>query len=488
MKLRLLVAALLGAALPFAFAPYEFWWLAPVLLALWVGCWWDLPAKRAWRVGFAFGAAAFTAGTYWLYHSIVTIGGAPWALAIFLVFGMVAIMALYFGFTASLSVRLANRSRATVLLVFPGIYLILEWLRGWVLSGFPWLTLGYTLPETPFGGWLPVGGVYLGSLALLILASSLRGIVHGGQSARIGALGLVVVTVGSLVLQDRQYAKVESESLSVALAQLGLEQELKWDRDQFERTLLWYGAFVRDYAGADVLLTPEVALPTVADRIPGFLDQLDDMASSAGSTLFVGILAREEEESPSNVILQLGNGARRQYAKRHLVPFGEFFPVPAFVREWMRLQGLPFSDLQRGKAEPEPLAVADLPVATSICYEDAYASEQLTFFPDARLILNVTNDAWFGDTIAPHQHLQIARTRSAEAQRWQLRAANTGITAIIDDRGRVLESAASFEPAILTGTVRTASGHTPYTRFGDMLALMSALVLVGHGVLRRSSA
>ncbi|MEL7311051.1 MAG: apolipoprotein N-acyltransferase [Pseudomonadota bacterium] len=489
MKLRLAVSTVLGAFLPLAFAPYEQWWLIPVLVAGWIGCWWDLPTRRAWWVGFAFGASAFTAGTYWLYHSIVTIGNAPWALAIFLVFGMVAIMALYFGFSAALSVRIAGGRRASTLIVLPGAFVLFEWMRGWVLSGFPWLTLGYALPETALAGWLPVGGVYLGSFVLVVLGSALRAVFSGGIRRRVGAITLVLVAGLSIALTDRQYARAEPEQVTAALAQLGLDQKLKWDEAQFQSTLQWYGSFVRDHAGADLLLTPEVAIPTVADRVPGYLDQLENLAAAGDSTLLVGILARDPGESPSNVLLQLGDTPRQQYAKRHLVPFGEFFPVPGFIREWMRLQGLPFSDLKRGDASPIPLQVGGLPIATSICYEDAYASEQLTFFPEARFIVNVTNDAWFGDTIAPHQHLQIARARSAESQRWQFRAANTGITAIIDGRGQVVAAAPSFEPAILTGQISTVSGHTPYTRFGNVLALMIALVSIsiGMNVSRRSS-
>ncbi|MEL7023089.1 MAG: apolipoprotein N-acyltransferase [Pseudomonadota bacterium] len=482
MKLRLLASALLGALLPFAFAPYEHWWLIPILFSAWIGCWWDLPRRRAWWVGFAFGAAAFTAGTYWLFHSIVTIGNAPWALAIFLVFGMVAIMALYFGFSAALVGWIANHDRGRVLLMFPGAFVVLEWMRGWVLSGFPWLTLGYSLPETPLAGWLPVGGVFLGSFVLVALAATLRAVLMGAAARRVGLAVIAVFVVSSVALKDRQFANPEGVEVAGALAQLGLDQTLKWDEAQFQSTLQWYAEFVRDYSGVDLLLTPEVAIPTVADRVPGYLSQLESMASAGGSTLLVGILAREPDESPSNVLLQLGSGPPRQYAKRHLVPFGEFFPVPGFVREWMRLQGLPFSDLKRGVADPTPLQVGSLPIATSICYEDAYASEQLTFFPAARFIVNVTNDAWFGDTIAPHQHLQIARTRSAESQRWQFRAANTGITAIIDGRGRVLSAAPSFEPAILVGRVQTVAGHTPYTRFGNILALLVALVSVSLGL------
>jgi apolipoprotein N-acyltransferase len=182
-------------------------------------------------------------------------------------------------------------------------------------------------------------------------------------------------------------------------------------------------------------------------------------------------------------MLALDGRDRQWYDKRHLVPFGEFFPVPAFVREWMRLRDLPYSDIARGRAYPDPLLVAGLPVAASICYEDAYPAEQLGFFPDAAFIINVSNDAWFGESIAPHQHLQIARTRSAESQRWQLRATNSGITAIIDGSGHVVATAPSFEPAVLRGTITAVRGHTPYTRTGNLPVLLISLFAVAAAAL-----
>ena len=483
MGLRYAVAALLGAALPLAFAPFEAWWLIPLLLAGWFASFQDLPPARAFRVGFVFGASAFTAGTYWLYHSIVTIGNAPLALAVFLVMGMVAIMAFYFGASAALTVRIARGRTGVALIAFPGLFVVLEWLRGWVLSGFPWLSLGYALPESVLAGWLPLGGVYLGSLVLVMLAMAL--VAVPGRYRRPGLVALVLLAGASVALKDRQYVIPDGEPLSAALAQLGLEQELKWEREQFETTLQWYAGFVRDHAGADVLLTPEVAIPAVAERVPAYLNGLDRVARQSGSHLLIGILRSTDGVGVTNGIVKIGAGTPGGYDKRHLVPFGEFFPVPSFVREWMKLQGLPFSDLERGVADPEPLTIGGQPVASSICYEDAYPSEQLVFFPDARFIVNVTNDAWFGDTIAPHQHLQIARTRSAESQRWQLRAANTGITAIIDSRGRVAAAAPAFEPTVLTGTVQPASGHTPFTRLGNGLPVGLALFLAVAAMVTR---
>ncbi|MEL6869841.1 MAG: apolipoprotein N-acyltransferase [Pseudomonadota bacterium] len=486
--MMVLLALLLGALLPLAFAPFEYWWLAPLLIAAWVWCWFGASGRRVFWIGFAFGAGAFLTGTYWLYHSIAVIGKAPLALTLFLMLGMVAIMALYFGACAALVKRVCRDDWRSALLMLAPMYTVLEWLRGWVLSGFPWLNLGYTLPESFQSGWLPLGGVHLGSFVLVSFAAGVLWVIKSdGRERVLAALAIVSLALVGGVLSQRQWSVVGDQRVTVRVGQLGLDQELKWRPEQFQATLQWYATFVRDNVDADLLVTPEVALPTLAERVPDYLAQLQQSVRDGDSDLLVGILRRDAQQQVSNALLQLGDGERQWYEKRHLVPYGEFFPVPAFIRAWMKAKGLPFTDLKAGSDQQSPIVAAGHPIATSICYEDAYASEQLLFFPAARFIVNVTNDAWFGDTIAPHQHLQIARTRSTEAQRWQVRAANTGITAIIDDYGRVVKAAPAFEPAVLSGTIEIREGHTPYTLTGDKPVLLLSLVLLG-GLIQRKRA
>ncbi|MEM9172024.1 MAG: apolipoprotein N-acyltransferase [Pseudomonadota bacterium] len=481
---RMLLASLLGAALPLAFSPFGFWWLAPILLAAWFVLFISAQRSVFW-IGFAFGAAAFLTGTYWLYHSISGIGKAPLPLTLFLILGMVAIMALYFGGTAALVWRAAQGRLGIALGLFAPVYVLLEWARGWILSGFPWLNLGYTLTDAPIHGWLPLGGVYLGSLVVVIFACLLVLLVLGAARGKILA-GIALVSLGAVgvELSGIRWVSDVAGDVRVSIGQLGLDQSLKWNADQFEKTLAWYGQFIGNRAGDNVLVMPEVALPTVADRVEGYLASAAEYARERNSHVLLGILKRNESGQVSNALLALGGVERQWYAKRHLVPYGEFFPVPAFVRTWLRAKNLPFSDLQAGPASPVPIQVAGVPIASSICYEDAYASEQLTFFPDAQYIVNVSNDAWFGDSIAPHQHLQIARTRSLESQRWQVRATNTGISGLIDDRGQIRAAAPSFEPAILDGVIERRRGHTPYTRTGNLPVLVLSILLIAAWLMR----
>ncbi|MEO1593659.1 MAG: apolipoprotein N-acyltransferase [Pseudomonadota bacterium] len=485
---RLGVAVLLGALLPLGFAPFEFWWLLPAVVAAQALTWIDLAPRRAYSVGFGFGAGAFLAGTYWLYHSIVIIGKVPLPLALVLMLGLVAIMALYYGGVAWAVTRFARGRVLPAVLVLPGAWVLFEWGRGWVLSGFPWLSLGYALPESIMAGYLPLVGVYGGTLALAAVGAASLGAVKFMKPLEralcVACAAVIMVTGFGLARVD--WVTPGERSVSASIGQLGLDQRLKWTQEAFNETLNWYANFVAEERGADVLVMPEAAIPSVADRVTVYLDQLGATAGASGGTLLLGIL-RRDEQGVYNALGAFEGRERSWYDKRHLVPFGEFFPVPAFVREWMRLRDLPYSDIARGRANPEPLTAAGFPIATSICYEDAYPAEQLGFFPDAAFIVNVSNDGWFGDSIAPWQHLQIARTRSAESQRWQLRATNTGVTAIIDGRGRVVDQAPAFEPAVLRGTIETVAGHTPYTRLGNLpaLALSLALIALGAALGRR---
>lgn len=472
--MRSLFASLaLGSLLPLAFAPFGLWWLTPILVAAQALVWADMPVRAAFWRGFAFGAGAFLSGTYWLYHSVVTIGKVPLPLALLLVLGMVAIMALYFGLNAAVIVRIARARLVGIALLLPVVWVPTEWLRGWVLSGFPWLSLGYSLPDTPLGGWLPLGGVYLGSFVILAIASTLL-MLTVRKTRLIAVVFGVALSFATFLLHGHDWTRDAGKSLTVNIGQLGLDQSLKWERSQFQKTLQWYAEFVAA-ADGDVLIMPEVAIPALADSVDGYLQQLAQITAKREQSLVLGILRRPEGEDPSNALLVMQSGTRQWYEKRHLVPFGEFFPVPAFVRNWMRLRGLPYSNVRAGDRNQRPVDVGGFSVATSICYEDAYASEQLLFFPESAFIINISNDAWFGDTIAPHQHLQIARTRSAESERWQARSTNAGITALIDQDGRIVSQAPAFEPATLSGRLTMRAGHTPYTKTGNWPVLLLSL-------------
>lgn len=473
-----LVATGAGAALPLAFAPFGLFPLAFLSLAALFLCW-DCPPREAARRGFLFGVAAFATGTWWLYISVRLVGGTPLPVAWLLLGGLVAIMAVHIAAAGWLVARLrAGSAVAANLLLAPGAWLLAEWLRGWILTGFPWISIGYGQIDGPLAAWAPVGGVYAVTLVAALLAGCLATLGRGNRRERLAALLIAAVLVLATFTVARQsWVAPAGEPLRVSLVQGAVPQLLKWAPGERRATMDLYRDMTAGLAG-DLVVWPEAAVPAPDDLVGGYLDDLRAMARERGFQLLVGILTHDPDtDEYRNSLLALGEVAGA-YHKRHLVPFGEFFPVPDAVRRWMRMMNLPYADLARGPRRQEPLVARGVALAPTICYEDAYGAEQLGFLPSAGLLVNVSNDAWFGDTIAPHQHLQMARMRALETGRWMARSTNTGITAFIDERGELRATAPSFQPFVLSGSVQPMAGATPYVRTGNLPVLLVAALAV----------
>ncbi len=480
-----LASLVIGLTLPLAFAPFRWWWYAPVAAAAAAAFWVGRPAREAAACGFGFGAGAFLTGTYWLYISITIFGKAPAALSVLLMLGLVAIMACYYAATAWAVARLAGGNGVRLLWVLPAAWVFAEWLRGWLLSGFPWLSLGYAQTEGPLAGLGPLLGVYGLSAVVALLAAALLVLWRGGARDRVvAAAALIVLPVAGWLADGLDWTRPAGEPLRASLIQGAISQDRKWLPEERAPTLLLYRRLTLGESGSDIIVWPEVAVPALAAQVESYLDGIDRILERRGQDLLLGIMDYDYETGAySNSVLKLGDG-EGLYRKRHLVPFGEYFPVPDFVREWMRLMSLPYSDTTAGPPRPPLISVAGHKVALSICYEDAFGAEQLYAFPEASLLVNVSNDAWFGDSIAPHQHLQIAQMRSIEAGRWQLRATNTGITAFIDPRGRLHSRSPQFETAVLSAEVEPRTGRTPYAATGNWPVVTASLGLLLLASLR----
>jgi apolipoprotein N-acyltransferase len=478
------LAALAGLALPLAFAPFGLFFLAPLSLAVMFWCWDSAPREAAWR-GFWFGAAAFTAGTWWLYISVRLVGGTPLPVAILLLGGLVAIMAAWVGLGGYLAARLRTRSLAlNACVLAPALWVLIEWLRGWVLTGFPWLSIGYGQVDGPLAAWAPVAGVYGVSLVVAVLAGALVALTFGDVRDRaIASAVALVLVLGSGVLGTRVWTAPAGVPLRVSLVQGAIPQLLKWQPGERRATMDLYLAMTEGLQGRDLVIWPEAAIPAPDVLVRDYLDGLAALARRLDTQLLVGILTHDEERGEyRNSILALGEPGG-VYHKRHLVPFGEFFPVPDFIRRWMRMMNLPYADLAAGDARQRPLSARGVSLAPTICYEDAYGAEQLVFLPESGLLVSVSNDAWFGDTMAPHQHLEIARMRALETGRFLVRSTNTGISAIIDERGRLAAVAPQFRPFVLTGAAQAFAGATPYVRTGNFPVLLLCFAGIVAAVL-----
>jgi apolipoprotein N-acyltransferase len=476
-----------GALLALAFAPTSIAPLAYVcpaaLLLLWHGA--DR-RSAAWR-GFLFTGGTFLAGTYWIYHSVHLIGQAPIWVALFLMLGLVAIMGAYSALLGYVVARWGPAAGSWRWLVLvPCGWVLAEWLRGWVLTGFPWLALGYSQLGTPLAAYAPVGGVYLVSLAGAVTAGALAALVLGRGRARwIAAVTMAAIWLGGILLGQVQWTEPRGTRVSVALVQGAVPQSMKWVPGQREQTMSLYVGLTQPYLGTEIIVWPESAVPALASDVGGFLEGMARLTAARGSTLITGLVRRDPQTGGMyNAILAL-TPHEQWYYKRHLVPFGEFFPVPPMVREWMRLMNLPYSDFDSGPAVQAPLAAGGETLAPTICYEDAYGVEQLGIVRKSTLLVNVTNDAWFGDSSAPHQHLDISRMRSLETGRPMLRATNDGVTALIAYDGTVTAELRQFQPGVLAGTIEPRVGLTPYVRFGNWLVLALACVGLAAGLATR---
>ncbi|MFM7397246.1 MAG: apolipoprotein N-acyltransferase [Gammaproteobacteria bacterium] len=487
-----LAALVLGAALSLAFAPFGLSPLAILAPAALFWLWQGVSAQRAASLGFAFGCGTFASGTYWLYVSINGFGKAPIWLALSLMAALVALMAFYHAVLGYLANRfMPSRGALRWLAGLPAGWALLEWVRGWFLSGFGWLSLGYSQTDSWLAGWAPIGGVYVVSLLLAMMAGALvMWRIDGHGVWRIVLPVLALPWVMGFFLMRIEWTQAVGEPVDVAIVQGAIPQDQKWLADNREESLRRYRDLTFSALGTPLIVWPEAAAPDLANNIVPYINQLSETARQRGSSLLLGLIRAEPGEPNArgepqtlyfNSLLSLGKEFA-WYNKHHLVPFGEFFPVPETVRRWMRLMNLPYSDFSRGAAHQPPLQIAGLSLSASICYEDAYASSQIVSARESTALVNVTNDAWFGRSTARHQHLQISRMRAIEAQRFLVRAANDGISAVIGPRGEFVARAPDFEPAVLRATITPRSGVPPYLRFGNqpflwlvVLGLLTAL-------------
>ena len=481
---------LLGAAMPLGFAPFGFSLLAPLLLLpLLFVCLIAAP-RDAQAHAFWFGFGMFLTGTYWIYISVHVYGQAALWIALLLMVGLALLMAAIVSGAGWLISRLSRGEPALLLIVAPAAWVLAEWVRSWILTGFPWLALGYGQIDSPLAGWAPLLGVYGVSLMLMIsMTALLVMLIAAGKLRMVAVVAVVLPWIVGGLLQRAEWTAPAGEPITSTIVQAGVSQDQKWQPDQLLPIMQFYARATASVPDSKLVVWPEVAIPSVNDRVERFIKAMEAAADRNEQSVLFGILERSFEQSADgdiyNSVFIIGGKERQAYRKRHLVPFGEYFPVPASVRAWMKMQNLPHSDLAAGAAV-QPLLVArnGAKLAVAICYEDAFGAEQLYALPEADLLVNVSNDAWFGDSIAPHQHLEIARMRALEVGRFAIRSTNTGISAFIDANGKLLQTGSQFEPQVMTAAVQPRQGLTPYAATGNWLVIGLCLLIIGAFWLR----
>ncbi len=479
--LAALAAFLLGAAAVLGFAPVGLAPLPVVSAAGLLWLWQEAAApRRAVALGFAFGLGLFLAGVSWVYVSLHYYGAMPAPLAALATLLFCAVLALYPALAGYLQARFAGPVAARQMLLIPALWVFTEWLRDWVFTGFPWLTLGYSQADSLLRGYAPITGVFGLSWLVWLCAALLLALLRAkGRSLALAALALIL-GLGYL-LERVEWTRPQGAPITVSLLQGNIAQDLKWDPLRYAATVQMYRRMI-ERSKAQLTVLPETAIPRFLDSLdPALVNELAQSARGHGGDLIVGVPLRDAPGRYYNSAISLGVSPSRRYDKIHLVPFGEFIP-PGFG--WiLSVLKIPLSDFSRGSSTQAPLALAGQKIAVDICYEDAFGEEIIRALPEATLLVNISNLAWFGDSLAPHQHLQIAQLRALETGRFMLRATNTGMTAIINDHGRIIAALPTFTQGTLTGSAQGRSGATPYVRWGNA-PLLLALLACGVFALR----
>ncbi len=473
-------AFVLGGLAALAFAPVGWFLLIFVSLAGLLHLIEQASPRRAFMLGWLFGLGLFGAGVSWIYISLHVYGGMPSWLAAFAVFLFCGILALYPALTTWATVRYSGPGLFRLLLVFPLMWTGVEWVRGWLFTGFPWLAAGYAqVPDGPLAGYAPLVGVYGVSWLSAICAGLLLWLTRsvwlpGKWLAPFAALLLLLGAGEGLKLVD--WTRPFGKPISVALVQGNVPQEMKWRPEQVSRTLADYAAHVRA-ARAQLIVLPETAFPVFYEDLrPSFLAELRELARERDADILAGFPTGDLAGAYYNSVVSIGEGPAQFYHKHHLVAFGEFVP-PGFG--WIvKVLHIPLSDFARGGKDQPPMKAAGQKVAVNICYEDVFGEEIVRALPEATLLVNVTNDAWFGESFAGWQHAQMSQMRALESGRYMLRSTNTGVTAIIDHKGRVLSALPEFTAATLLGEAQGFEGMTPYARLGNAPVVVLLLALL----------
>ena len=468
-----LISIALGALAVLGFAPFYIF-LAPIIALIGLIFLWAQTesTKARFALGFGFGLGLYGVGIYWIYISLHTFGGMPWWFAGFCTFCLCAFMALFPALVGLLTARFGK-----LMISAPILWGLSDWVRSWIFTGFPWLTMGYSqVPHSPLAGYMPLFGVYGVSVITVLMASSI-GVWLATKNAiyRRNAITIVILTfvVGG-VLKAVEWTTPIGKPISVALLQGNIAQDEKWSPEKAQSTIDQYMQMIIA-SKAQLIVTPETALPVTSNQLdPSINDVLSAKAKQNGGDILVGLIQvnasanQPDYDRYYNSAISFGSAPSQAYSKNHLVPFGEFIPLKQvfgwIYRDWLNI---PLSDLSRGGTQQQPMSLVNQRVAINICYEDVFGEEIIRQLPTATMLVNMTNDAWYGQSYAADQHLQFSQARALETGRYMLRATNTGATAAIDQHGYVRAHVPHFTKTTLNISAQGYAGSTPYVRLGN---------------------
>lgn len=478
--LKLISCFLSGALLPLAFSPYDYPIIAILSLAWLFYTVLNSKPKDAGYFGYVFGLGMFGVGVSWLHISINLFGGVNLAGALIITFVLVAYLSLYPALLAFVYQRLfANKGILVFVIVMPTLWVLSEWFRSSIFTGFPWLNIGYSQIDTPISSLAPVLGQYGVSWFTALVSAILVALYLTSRMVKITLVGVMFITwLGLNALSGIQWTTDKNRDISVALVQGAIPQEMKWKPEQRQKTLDLYLSLSEEYQDSQLIIWPETAIPVLHHQAQEFINAMVSIAKSQNRDYVVGIPFKDLDSNKFyNGITVIGS-SNDNYYKQHLVPFGEYLPFDKWLRPVLELMKIPMSDFSSGASKKPVIRAADETIGVSICYEDVFGEEIIAALPEATILINISNDAWFGDSIAPHQHLQMARMRALETGRYMLRSTNTGVSAIINEKGLIIASSPQFIPHVTSDKVKTFEGLTPYARFGNWPVIVAAFLVL----------
>jgi apolipoprotein N-acyltransferase len=486
----LLAALILGGLLTLGYAPFSQWWLvlgaftAVIFLLAHNG------KTHSFKFGFAFGLGWFGAGISWVHVSIADFGGLPLIGSLSLMLLLCSYLALFPATLCFLLTRYFNTRLWP--LALPFMWLVMEWLRSELFSGFPWLSLGYSQLHGPLSGWLPViGEIGVSSILVLLCSAAACWLLPKGNknNRAAGALVIAIALISGLTLTQHNWVTPTGKTAKIAMVQGNIQQELRWVPEQDLPTMLKYQNMTAAHWDADVIIWPEAAVPKLEPAALDYLHEMDKLAVTHNSALITGIVNYnfETREAYNNLIalglkqkpeldeeeLSLPRGQYyyvhgNRYAKHHLLPIGEFIPFENWLRNLAPIFDLPMSSFSRGEYQQDNLQANGYFFAPAICFEIAFPKQiAANLYDHTNFIITVSNDAWFGHSHGPAQHLEIAQVRAKEFGLPVLRATNNGITAFIDHQGHIQSRLPQFEAAVLSDTIPLVQGQTPYRLLGN---------------------
>ncbi len=469
-----------GCTTVVAFAPFNLFPLAIICLAILFRTWRDLTPKQAARVGFSFGFGFFLVGIHWVYISVNVFGQTSAFIAVVVLLVLVSLQAFFFALVGALQALATNLHYARYLLLIPSLWVLMEWTRGWFLTGFPWLYVGYSQIDSWLAGWAPYYGVLGVSFAACISAGALSLVKLQKDRIQKNTIMLLVASmpwIFGYMGNTLDWVKDQDSSLNVAMIQADVSIESKFNRQSAQRTLEFFLEKSNEAYESDLIIWPETALAYASEHLED--SKFWDFLKSHPADFLIGILDYSQEsfdKAAYNSVFGVSEEIQ-VYRKTHLVPFGEYVPARWLFEMLGDLVSLPddftsFTDAQK------PIEVAGYKAGVSICFEDAFPSEVLKMLPDASFLVNLSEDVWFGRFVAPDQQLQMSRMRAKESGRPMLRVANKGLSASVDSKGRIIDSLRQEDGTLLRTTIVPTHGETPYVAGGHRLILPICLIAI----------